>query len=523
MAFRARSSPACISPTHPSPPPSMRPCRRRRSPRRRPASAATRCGTATTTWRPFGYEEQEFFVSGTAARRGRHAGAVHDPHHRHPAVRPGPLQRHRAPRLGQRHRPVRERGRHDARPRDAHARGLRLRARERAGGRAVLHVPLLTPKIWDPVRYAAIDHPGDDWSVRHVHPGRPGVSRPTVAAASTRWARLGVGAWSTCSPPGSRSRPTALRTTSNEWLPTHPDAVGVIDGVLVHGNVAGRQGVRGRIAGPVAHLLSDFEAVDDGVDPAHARPELPAVGGRRRRPRRPLHRVPVRCSATGPASLAGAPQDLARPQYEAIIDAAGNYGEVRSHRCSAVCTAAGATMPMHYAASTAIHQLDAWVATGAAPPQRARGSQFAGGALAKDEHGNTLGGIRLPPIDVPVAPLRVDDLPARRHHGAVHRPAAPGAVRHPRRVLRADGGAHRRGRRRRVAAARGRRRPHAARLRRRATAGLRDKPPARPMSRPCLRRRCRRGRKRRPRARRRRRFPRPAARSQSPLQSPSWR
>jgi hypothetical protein len=92
---------------------------------------------------------------------------------------------------------------------------------------------------------------------------------------------------------------------------------------------------------------------------------------------------------------------LTEEQYRAVIDGAGNYGEV-INPLLAVCIAAGNTLPMHYAASTAIHQLDAWVAGGPAPPSGPRFA-FANGALAKDEHGNTIGGIRLPPIDVPVA------------------------------------------------------------------------------------------------------------------------
>jgi hypothetical protein len=66
------------------------------------------------------------------------------------------------------------------------------------------------------------------------------------------------------------------------------------------------------------------------------------------------------------------------------------------------CVVAGATMPMHYAASTAIHQLDQWVRTGIAPSNGPRFA-FAAGELAKDDLSNTVGGIRMPPIDVPVA------------------------------------------------------------------------------------------------------------------------
>jgi hypothetical protein len=59
-------------------------------------------------------------------------------------------------------------------------------------------------------------------------------------------------------------------------------------------------------------------------------------------------------------------------------------------------------MPMRYAVNSAIHQLDRWVAGGPAPDNGPR-FEFEGGALAKDADGNSVGGIRLPPIDVPVA------------------------------------------------------------------------------------------------------------------------
>src|SRR5207237_5152445 len=68
----------------------------------------------------------------------------------------------------------------------------------------------------------------------------------------------------------------------------------------------------------------------------------------------------------------------------------------------ATCTLAGATMPMRYAVSAAIDHLDHWVRTGEAP---ANGPRFTmdGTMHAQDQYGNALGGIRLPPIDVPVA------------------------------------------------------------------------------------------------------------------------
>jgi hypothetical protein len=53
--------------------------------------------------------------------------------------------------------------------------------------------------------------------------------------------------------------------------------------------------------------------------------------------------------------------------------------------------------------SAALHHLDAWVRTGDPPPAGDRYEFTDAGTLALDEHGNALGGIRLPPVDVPVA------------------------------------------------------------------------------------------------------------------------
>jgi len=60
-------------------------------------------------------------------------------------------------------------------------------------------------------------------------------------------------------------------------------------------------------------------------------------------------------------------------------------------------------MPMHYTTSTALHVLDRWVRTGERPPRTPRYEFTEDGELAKDRFGNTKGGIRLPPAEVPVA------------------------------------------------------------------------------------------------------------------------
>jgi hypothetical protein len=61
--------------------------------------------------------------------------------------------------------------------------------------------------------------------------------------------------------------------------------------------------------------------------------------------------------------------------------------------------------PAHYLLKSALRQLTNWVATGEPPPIAPRIEFDAEGAMMRDEHGNALGGIRTPVVDVPAATL----------------------------------------------------------------------------------------------------------------------
>jgi hypothetical protein len=66
----------------------------------------------------------------------------------------------------------------------------------------------------------------------------------------------------------------------------------------------------------------------------------------------------------------------------------------------------GAEMPDRYAISVAFHDLDRWTRDaefGSKVPQPPLAEFNADGTLKRDEYGNVVGGLRLPPIDVPVA------------------------------------------------------------------------------------------------------------------------
>lgn len=60
-------------------------------------------------------------------------------------------------------------------------------------------------------------------------------------------------------------------------------------------------------------------------------------------------------------------------------------------------------MPFYATEIAAIHHLKNWVSTGTAPPTAPRLQRDWLGSIKKDAHGNALGGLRLPEIDVPIA------------------------------------------------------------------------------------------------------------------------
>jgi hypothetical protein len=96
-----------------------------------------------------------------------------------------------------------------------------------------------------------------------------------------------------------------------------------------------------------------------------------------------------------------------QPQHDrdwgdAVDEVAGNYGYDIEPR-QATCVVGGNMFPKRYAVSAALLRLDEWVRTGRPAPAVPRLEFDAFGLPARDEYGNAKGGLRLPPIDVPIA------------------------------------------------------------------------------------------------------------------------
>jgi hypothetical protein len=61
--------------------------------------------------------------------------------------------------------------------------------------------------------------------------------------------------------------------------------------------------------------------------------------------------------------------------------------------------------PMHFVIKAALHELNQWIVDGTGPAMGSVLMADANGAPMPDEHGNTLGGIRTPHVDVPISTL----------------------------------------------------------------------------------------------------------------------
>jgi hypothetical protein len=250
----------------------------------------------------------------------------------------------------------------------------------------------LTPKVWDPVRYAALQHPGDAYADDMFSQVAKAIRFPRRQRRSldpTSGLRvahvLAVGQSQSCG-------------TLHDYVSTTQPGAHIIDGFLLHGCSAADKTFPKRLTAKVLHLLSDNEAnpAPPSADPNY---RLWEVAGTAHSDYFIGYQSEV---GLGPRTLADAPRRT-KAEYEQVMTAAGNYGE-QLHPLLATCVLAGSAMPMHYATSSAILQLDRWVRGGrGSAPKNSPRFEFEGTGRKLDGFGNTMGGIRMPPIDVPVA------------------------------------------------------------------------------------------------------------------------
>ena len=246
----------------------------------------------------------------------------------------------------------------------------------------------LVPKKWDPVRYAAIDHPGDVYSYDMFSQVAKAMKDGGENGIDPM-GDLGVDYVLAAGQSQSASRLTA-------YVNDHQDAANVIDGFLIHGTFGGDGPSSSPV--PVIHLESDADVAPGAqANPAGNVALWEVAGTAHSGFWIGYHSV----FGNGPRSQLDAPR-ISRAEKEAIDRAAGNYGE-QVHPLLAACTLAGATMPMHYVTSSAIAHLEDWVRYGTVPPSGPKIDTNRVGSVVAGQYGNTRGGIRLAPIVHPVA------------------------------------------------------------------------------------------------------------------------
>ncbi|WP_157362101.1 alpha/beta hydrolase domain-containing protein [Haloechinothrix halophila] len=243
-------------------------------------------------------------------------------------------------------------------------------------------------KLTDPPRYEPLSHPGDDYSFDIFTQVAEAVSTPAVRGVDP------MGSLRTRRVLAAGHSQSGFRLS--DYVTDVQDKAKVIDGFLIDGG-----GKRGASASePSVPVLNVLEEVFFTPEPASAAPNyrLWEVAG----------------SAHADYWLlrheTDAADHIVMPGHEpypagweaAEHEVAGNYGYDIEPR-ELICTAGGNMFPKRYAVSAALVRLDEWVKGRGAPIQPPRAEFIETGQLARDEFGNVKGGLRLPPIDVPVA------------------------------------------------------------------------------------------------------------------------
>jgi hypothetical protein len=250
-------------------------------------------------------------------------------------------------------------------------------------------LPDLTPQAWDPVRYADLDHPGDVYAFDMFNQIARALREPGAVDAMA-----GLPVRQVLATGHSQSGNQLFEMLAGNHVDTR-----VIDGVLVHGSVG--KVFQSNPPVPTIQVLSDWEARVEGPPPGLANLRLWEVAGTAHSD---FHVGYQQVIGQGPRALASLPQRSAQAYFD-LLQTSGNYGE-QPHPMHAVCVLAGASAPTRYVMNAAFEHLRRWAAGGTPPPQPPRFEFDAQGAQALDRFGHSRGGIRLPPVDLPVARYR---------------------------------------------------------------------------------------------------------------------
>ena len=219
-------------------------------------------------------------------------------------------------------------------------------------------------RVWDPVRYASLVHPGDDYSFAIFAQVAKALQQPQGIDL------LGGLSAQTVLAMGESQSGGRLNTYVND---VHPQVVPVFDGFMIGGN-NGKISDLANLDVPVLRFNSDWDVGGD------AQPDGPfyrvwEMGGSG-------HNTFYYSSYAAAVTM----RDLGVPFAENDVP-----GVCMVNR-----------YPKQLVFRSVLHHLNQWVVDGIAPPSAPHIS-FVGGARELDEFNNSVGGIRLPAVEVPVA------------------------------------------------------------------------------------------------------------------------
>lgn len=242
----------------------------------------------------------------------------------------------------------------------------------------------LSSKVWDPQRYGSLSHPGDDYSFdiysqagKALLAGDPSPLGGAVAPADRPLLLIAAGS----SQSGGR-----LLTYINSF---HEHAQ-LYD--AFNPTVSGVSEIRDDLV-PILWVNTESEALTGGhLEDSGLYRMWEVAGGSHQDARNSDYgTVMIERDQTGVMNPTFNPD----PQY-------GEQGQERP--CKNL-------FPWRWARNASIAVVDQWTRTGEAPPSLPRYERDANGRVVRDDDLNVVGGVRLPPIDVPVASYLGDMCP----------------------------------------------------------------------------------------------------------------
>jgi hypothetical protein len=247
-------------------------------------------------------------------------------------------------------------------------------------------------KAWDPRRYAALEHPGDDYSYDIF-------SQAGEALLAARGDNpLGDLKVRHLIADGESQSAFRMLTYVNAVAPV----AGVYDGFLIHSRAGGGAPISSAASGQVpapARVRTDLKTpvlqVETETDMFVLAGLVGGSGQTFPSARQPdtsrVRTWEVAGTAHADATYLGYLSEQGRHEVPNFLDLSGVLPIVNNG-------------PESYVMNAAVHALNQWVASGTLPP-RAEPLETANGKIVRDKHGNALGGVRTPQLDVPTATL----------------------------------------------------------------------------------------------------------------------